>query len=128
MCEASHRCRVACGATPEGLKIVLDPLSLAGIAEPHFVLARTRRDSPVSQTPIGAWNITRYDDCMQVLHNTVVFSSDLRVGGGSRSEPQTFILGASDTPEHDRLRATVASTFTASSARQMKERIKAHVG
>jgi cytochrome P450 len=76
---------------------------------------------------MGMWNITRYDDCLQVLRNTDVYSSDLRVGGGSRSEPQTFILGASDAPEHDRLRATVASTFSANNAREMKDRIKAHV-
>ena len=117
----------ACGATQEGPTVGLDPLSLAGIAEPYSVLARIRRDSPVSPTPAGTWNITRYDDCVQVLRNTDVFSSDLRVGGGPRSKPQTFILGASDTPEHDRLRATVASTFTATSARQRKEAIRAHV-
>jgi cytochrome P450 len=116
-----------CDTTPEGLTVVLDPLALAGVAQPYSVLARVRRNNPVSRTPMGPWNITRYEDCIQVLRSTDVFSSDLRVGGGSRSEPQTFILGASDTPEHDRLRASVASTFTASNARQMKERIKAHV-
>ncbi|MER5265390.1 cytochrome P450 [Actinosynnema sp. NPDC002837] len=54
-----------------------DPLSATMLADPHTVYARLRDEDPVHRHDgLGAWVLTRHDDCTRVLKDTDSFGSD----------------------------------------------------
>jgi cytochrome P450 len=115
--------------------MTLDPIALTGLADPYPVFAEARKRYPVSRSPDGVWNVTRYADCVRVLRDVEGFSSDLRApvaaaADGPASPPQPAapepaIMGASDPPDHDRLRALVAGMFTAAGVAHLDGPIRA---
>jgi cytochrome P450 len=83
---------------------------------------------------LGIWVLTRYDDCVQVLRDHDVFSSDAHNATGmvaalqAQSEAETggpaarTVLG-SDPPEHTRLRGLINKAFTPRRVEEMRDHI-----
>lgn len=92
--------------------------------DPYSVYERLRKEDPVHMTPFGAWVLSRYSDCMTVLHSPNVSSdesnSDLYQQFVSQDGMQRFAeirdqmkpFLFMDPPDHTRLRGLVAKAFT----------------
>lgn len=102
----------------------LDPNRPAYTANPYPVLDRLRRESPIlrMRKPEG-WVITGYDLCEEVLRDASRFSSnpsdarndlgaEVRAHRASSPLGDRPPLGASDPPDHPRMRSVVARGFT----------------
>ncbi|WP_447001891.1 cytochrome P450 [Saccharothrix isguenensis] len=83
---------------------VFAPLSETMLADPHAVYARLRAEDPVHRhDQLGAWVLTRHDDCTRVLKDTAVFGSDPRALG--KPIPDTVLsVQTLDPPEHTAIR------------------------
>ena len=103
--------------------------------DPYPAYAELRRDAPVHRSAnLGIWVLTRYDDCVQVLRDHDVFSSDAHNATGmvaalqAQSEAETggpaarTVLG-SDPPEHTRLRGLINKAFTPRRVEEMRDHI-----
>lgn len=117
------------------------------IACPYPVFAALREEAPVSYNQtLGAWVVTRYDDCLAVLHDTDRFSSRMPTGPqvvGSvlaeamtalAQEPemaevfaavmdrrnQAAVLLNADPPDHRRQRKLVNGAFRPSRLRALE--------
>jgi cytochrome P450 len=92
---------------------------------PYPELERLRRTEPVHWSAnLGAWVLTRYAECEQVLLDAETFSADPADGAGQAGERVAVhraamplgdapILGHTDGPDHARLRAVVNRAFGA---------------
>lgn len=101
-----------------------NPFRPAYVEDPYPALARLRAEAPVHWSPeLDAWILTRYADCLEVLQNDESFSSDPARAGGTFGETisarraivplgKAPIMGNSDPPVHDQLRAIVNRCFT----------------
>jgi cytochrome P450 len=110
----------------------INPLLLTGQANPFPTYAAARRDEPVSVLPgFNVWSVTRYDDCLGILRNPEVFSSNgaqygprmlaqLQEAGNG---PQQSMLTL-DPPQHTRLRSMVNKAFTTRMVAQLEPRIQ----
>jgi cytochrome P450 len=109
------------GTTP----LLFNPLDPAFRVNPYPFYARLRSESPVYQTPVGSWVLSRYDDCAAALKDHERWSSDLRNNASyqralaeGRVDPSREALGATppflilDPPDHTRLRGLVSRAFT----------------
>lgn len=83
---------------------VFAPLSEGMLADPHAVYARLREEDPVHRhDQLGAWVLTRHDDCARVLKDTDSFGSDPRALG--KPIPDTVLsIQTLDPPEHTAVR------------------------
>ena len=103
--------------------------------DPYPSYAELRRDAPVHRSVnLGIWVLTRYDDCVQVLRDHDVFSSDAHNATGmvaalqAQSEAEAggpaarTVLG-SDQPEHTRLRSLINKAFTPRRVEEMRDHI-----
>ena len=110
----------------------INPLTLAGQANPFPTYAAARRDEPVSVLPgFNLWSVTRYEDCVGILKNPVVSSSN-----GAQYGPPMFSQAAfgeerprpsmlvQDPPDHTRLRNLVNRAFTTRMVAQLEPRIR----
>jgi cytochrome P450 len=101
-----------------------DPLDPATLEDPFAVYARLRRSQPVFwHEEIGAWLVTRYQDCRSVLRNGTHFANDpRRAAPQSQAAPETRaghdgpVDGAPsiqllDGPAHARLRRLFAGAL-----------------
>jgi cytochrome P450 len=102
--------------------LVFDPFDPAYVADPYPQYSRLREHSPVHQTLIGPWILTRYDDVLRVLRDPSLSVEEdnatplavyeaAREQYGDRSRGGRAILNL-DNPDHDRLRRLVAKAFT----------------
>lgn len=92
--------------------------------DPYPTLDRLRSTEPVHwSADLGAWVVTSYADCLRILQDDDSFSSDPARAGGEFGESIARrraevplggapIMGNSDPPEHNRLRAIVNKAFT----------------
>jgi cytochrome P450 len=92
--------------------------------DPYPALHRLRREEPVHwSAELGAWVLTRYEDCLAVLTDDESFSSDPANAGGEFGAAlaqrrltvplgQSPVMGNSDPPVHSALRAIVNRGFT----------------
>src|SRR5688572_32895309 len=106
-----------------------DPTRAAYRANPYPSLARLREQDPVHWSgPVGAWVLTRYDDCALVLRDRDRFTTEPRAARGPRaaalaryreSAPlgDAPTLGTTSGDEHARLRAIVNPLFRPAAAR-----------
>jgi cytochrome P450 len=111
----------------------INPLLLTGQANPFPVYAQARRDEPLAMLPgFNVWSATRYEDCLTILKNHDVFSSN-----GQRYGPEIFAQAANlpigadspsmlglDPPDHTRLRSLVNRAFTPRMVAQLEPRIR----
>jgi cytochrome P450 len=101
-----------------------NPFRPAYLEDPYPSLDRLRASEPVHwSADLGAWVVTSYAECLRVLQDDESFSSDPVNAAGEfgqriarhRSEVplgQAAIMGNSDPPKHDLLRAIVNRAFT----------------
>lgn len=101
-----------------------NPFRPTYMEDPYPTLARLRAAEPVHWSPdLGAWVITSYAECLRILQDDDSFSSDPVKSGGEFGESvarrraesplgAAAIMGNSDPPEHNRLRAIVNRAFT----------------
>lgn len=101
-----------------------NPFRPAYIANPYPILDRLRATEPVHwSSELGTWVVTSYADCLRILQDDVSFSSDPANAGGEFGESvarrraevplgRAPIMGNSDPPEHNRLRAIINRAFT----------------
>jgi cytochrome P450 len=111
----------------------INPLLLTGQANPFPTYAQARRDEPVAMLPgFNLWSVTRYEDCLTVLKNHEVFSSNgqqhgpemfAQMGATPLQDEQPSML-ALDPPDHTRLRALVNKAFTPRMVAQLEPRIR----
>jgi len=83
--------------------------------DPYPFLAHLRETSPVDETPLGIWRLTRYADVDRLLHDV---PSGMRTTTGElpgvdevNGPPRLFML-QQDAPTHTRLRKLVSHGFT----------------
>jgi len=108
------------------LSLQYDPFDLAVREDPYRHYAQLRAAAPVFRAERSkTWVVSRYDDVLSVLKDTVRFSNDAvgRVQLGATAEDSSAEAGGSDRampgnlvtydpPDHTRLRAIVNRAFT----------------
>jgi cytochrome P450 len=106
-----------------------NPLSAAYRDDPYPFLHRLRARSPVNQTPLGAWRLTRWADIAALLKDAPLRMT-LADGTSPNFDPEDkrgsfreFMLNR-DGVEHARLRRLVAKAFTRRAVEQMRAEIQ----
>ncbi len=95
---------------------------------PTYRLLRER--DPVHRMPDGSYFLTRYDDCLEVYHDTATWSSDKTVdfrpnfADSLLYEHHTTSLVFNDPPYHTRVRKLLAPAFTPRALRALQTRIE----
>ncbi|MBL9102247.1 MAG: cytochrome P450 [Myxococcales bacterium] len=126
------------GSLPE---IKYDILSPAFFADPYPTLDRMRAEDPVYWHPLlRSWVLTRYADVTKVVRDTGGKFTAARVEQYGAGAPEhvrdklkvcnEFIgrwISFMDPPEHTRLRALIAKSFTAQAVERLRPRIEAIV-
>jgi cytochrome P450 len=116
--------------------VLFNPFVPSYRQNPYRQLARLRESEPVHRSPaLQAWVLTRYEDCLRVLREAEVFSSDARSARGALADAlaeqrRTSPLGdvrtmlTSDPPDHTRLRGIVNRAFTTRRVAELRPRIE----
>ena len=105
---------------------------LAGLRQQEPVIWVEEHSLPEWPGGAGFWLVLRHADCMAVLKNTKVFSSQL--GGTQLRDPDTpedlayvrQMMLNMDPPRHTRLRRLLINTFTSRAISQLSEQIEQH--
>jgi hypothetical protein len=107
------------------MAIEYDPLDPAQVDDHQTVLARLRREAPVSELKPGFFYLARYQDVMDVCRAPQVFRQGRHIPRhlDTRSEDQ-LNLGETDPPEHVRVRKVLAALLTPSKVRAMEPLIR----
>jgi cytochrome P450 len=107
------------------MAIEYDPLDPAQVDDHQPVLARLRREAPVSELKPGLFYLARYQDVMDVCRAPQVFRQGRHIPRhlDTRSEDQ-LNLGETDPPEHVRVRKVLAALLTPSKVRAMESLIR----
>ncbi|MGH7859763.1 MAG: cytochrome P450, partial [Candidatus Binatia bacterium] len=115
-----------------------DLLSLFGDpavrADPYPLYHRLREADPVHRSFVGFWILSRYEDCVAVLHDPRHSSDERNVTGyQGPASPTAFhelfyrLLLFRDDPDHARLRGLVQKAFTRRVIESMRPRVEAIV-
>jgi cytochrome P450 len=105
----------------------LDPFSEVVLRDPYPFYRSLRDDRPVAWFPgYGTWMLSRYEHVREALGNDRVFSSAGGVGLNEVINGVRHNIIQTDPPEHDTLRAVLAGQLGPRSARQLRERVRAH--
>ena len=116
--------------------VVFNPFVPSFKKNPYLQYGRLRAAEPVHfSAALGAWVLTRYEDCVAVMRDHETFSSDARNAGGpiaeviARQRQQSnlsradTILGL-DPPRHTVLRALVNRAFTPRRVQELRPHIE----
>jgi len=121
------------GVDPADPWLGCDPSDPAFRDDPAPALRRLRELAPVHRTPLGAWRLSRYDDCVRLLREVKsgVRYADGRPAIGASPPgvtvgPGEFML-QQDPPVHTRLRRLVSKAFTPRSVEALRERVRGNV-
>jgi len=88
-----------------------DPLAPDVIAAPYAVYRRLREHRRVYRhTQLGAWVLTGYDECRQILGDTGAFGSDFRRMGEEIPDAQLSVQTL-DPPAHGAIRRLLVSAL-----------------
>src|SRR5215471_18141731 len=99
-------------------EVLFNPLLPEFHADPYPFYARLRTESPVHETPMGLWVVTRYDDVVMVLRDPrfgrAGFHPMMASSSASPTNPDPLppSMLFQDPPDHTRLRALVNKAFT----------------
>src|SRR3984885_7846511 len=107
------------------MTIEYDPFDPAQVDDHDPVLARLRREAPVSELRPGLFYVARYKDIMDVCRAPETFRQGRHIPRhlDTRSEDQ-LNLGETDPPEHVRVRKVLAALLTAARVRAMEPFIR----
>ena len=121
------------GVDPSDAWLGSDPADPSYRDDPAPALHRLREIAPVHLSPLGAWRLSRYDDCVRLLRDVKsgVRYADGRPAIGSSppgvtAGPGEFML-QQDPPNHTRLRRLVSKAFTPRAVENLRERVRANV-
>jgi len=105
--------------------IKYDPLDPAQVDDHQSVLARLRREAPVSELKPGLFYLARYQDVMDVCRAPQTFRQGRHIPRhlDTRSADQ-LNLGETDPPEHVRVRKVLAALLTPAKVRAMEPLIR----
>jgi cytochrome P450 len=108
------------------MKIEYDPLDPGQLDDHQPVLARLRREAPVSELKPGFFYLARHQDVMDVCRAPEIFRQGRHIPRhlDTRTEEQ-LNLGETDPPEHMRVRRVLAALLTPSKVRAMEPLIRA---
>ena len=121
------RCR------PQDPWLGTDPADPSFRDDPAPALRRLREIAPVHLSPIGAWRLSRYADCVRLLREV---KCGVRYADGTPaigSAPPGFTAGPGefmlqqDPPDHTRLRRLVSKAFTPRAVEGLRQRVRANV-
>jgi cytochrome P450 len=105
-------------------------LSPEFLDNPYPTYRALRERDPVHRMPDGSYFLTRYDDCLEVYHDTETWSSDKTVdfkpnfADSLLYEHHTTSLVFNDPPYHTRVRKLLAPAFTPRALRALQTRIE----
>jgi cytochrome P450 len=107
------------------VKIEYDPFDPGQLDDHQSVLARLRREAPVSELKPGLFYLARHQDVMDVCRAPEVFRQGRHIPRhlDTRTEDQ-LNLGETDPPEHMRVRKVLAALLTPSKVRAMEPLIR----
>ena len=107
------------------MAIEYDPLDPAQVDDHQSVLARLRREAPVSELKPGLFYLARYQDVMEVCRAPQTFRQGRHIPRhqDTRSADQ-LNLGETDPPEHGRVRKVLAALLTPAKVRAMEPLIR----
>jgi len=114
------------GVAPSDPWYGCNPLDPAFRNDPFPALRRLRETAPVSDTPIGAWRVCRFEDVMRVLHDLPVGvrTRDGRLPGvDEAAQGQREFMLQTDPPTHTRLRRLASRAFTPRSVGRWRDEI-----
>jgi cytochrome P450 len=100
------------------------------LENPYPTYHALRERDPVHRMPDGSYFLTRYDDCLEVYHDTATWSSDKKVdfrpnfADSLLYEHHTTSLVFNDPPYHTRVRKLLAPAFTPRALRVLQARIE----
>lgn len=121
------------GVDPDDPWLGTDPANPDYREDPAPALRRLREIAPVHLSPLGAWRLSRYDDCVHLLREVkcgVRFADGRPAIGASppgiTGGPGEFML-QQDPPVHTRLRRLVSKAFTPRAVEALRERVRANV-
>jgi cytochrome P450 len=105
-------------------------LSQPFLDDPYPTYQALREHAPVHRIPDGSFFLTRYDDLVQVYHDTATWSSDKKVdfrpnfADSLLYEHHTTSLVFNDPPIHTRVRKLLAPAFTPRALKALEPRIE----
>jgi len=111
-------------------EVLFNPLLPEFHADPYPFYARLRKESPVHETPMGFWVVTRYDDVVMVLRDPrfgrAGFHPMMASSSASPTNPDPLppSMLFQDPPDHTRLRALVNKAFTPRVVEAMRPHIQ----
>jgi cytochrome P450 len=107
------------------MKIEYDPLDPAQVDRHEPLLARLRREAPVSELKPGFFYLARHPDVMHVCRAAEVFGQGRHIPRHLDTRTQDQLnLGETDPPEHMRVRKVLAALLTPSKVRAMEPLIR----
>ena len=121
------------GVDPSDPWLGTDPADPSFRDDPAPALRRLREIAPVHLSPIGAWRLSRYQDCARLLREV---KSGVRHADGTPAigaAPPGVIAGPGefmlqqDPPTHTRLRRLVSKAFTPRAVERLRERVRENV-
>lgn len=116
--------------------VVFNPFVPSFKKNPYLQYGRLRAAEPLHfSAALGAWVLTRYEDCVAVIRDHETFSSDARNAGGPIAEViarqrEASSLGRAETilgldpPRHTVLRALVSRAFTPRRVQELRPHIE----
>ncbi len=105
-------------------------LPQAFLDDPYPTYRALREHAPIHKLPDGSFFLTRYDDLVQVYHDTATWSSDKKVdfrpnfSDSLLYEHHTTSLVFNDPPVHTRVRKLLAAAFTPRALKALEPRIE----
>ncbi|WP_433213874.1 cytochrome P450 [Microtetraspora malaysiensis] len=104
-----------------------DPLSPAMLEDPYPVYADLQEKHPVFwHEKVGAWVVTRYDDCREILMNSELFVRDPRRVSEVSAESGESIQGV-DVKAQSELRRLVTGSIHAQDLEEIGRRVRASI-
>jgi cytochrome P450 len=100
---------------------------------PYPTYQALQQYQPVHRMPDGSYFLTRYDDCLNIYHDTATWSSDKKLdfrpnfAESLLYEHHTTSLVFNDPPYHTRVRKLLAPAFTPRALRALQTRIESLV-
>jgi cytochrome P450 len=101
---------------------LFDPLQVDGH---DTVLARLRRESPISECAPGLLYVARYQDILEVCRKPEIYRQGRHIPAHQDTRSKDELnLGETDPPEHSQIRKVLAALLTPAKVRAMEPEIR----